>query len=121
MIKCIGLIKRRPGLTHAQFADYYENHHAPLARPYLAAARRYARRYLETGKLDHQGDAALPGAEEYDCLTELWFDDRPTMEATLAHLATPEVAAVIVPDEERFIDRTALRFFIIENESINGE
>ena len=32
MHKVAALIKRKPGLTRAEFMDYYERSHAPLAR-----------------------------------------------------------------------------------------
>lgn len=116
MIKCIALIRRRAGLSHAAFRDYYENHHAPLAAPYLAAALRYERRYLEPDMLAHGTGATAAASGKFDCITELWFADRDTMNRTLAALATPAVAAVIVPDEERFVDRASIRFFVVEEE-----
>lgn len=117
MIKCIALIKRRAGLTHQEFMDYYENRHAPLARRYLSAAVHYERRYLEPDTLGYQAESGVAtGMEYFDCMTELWFDDRDTMNRTLAGLADPAVSEMIIADEERFIDRAAIRFFVVEGE-----
>ena len=120
MIKCIALIKRRAGISHQEFADYYEHHHAPMARKYLSAALHYQRRYLEPDSLEYQAEAgAATGTENFDCLTELWFEDRATMEATLAGLAEPGVLGVIGARGGRLIDRGTIRFFVIENESLS--
>ena len=35
MIKTIALLKRKPGMTHEQFVDCYENRHAPFIRAML--------------------------------------------------------------------------------------
>lgn len=115
MIKCVALIKRRAGLSHREFVDYYENHHALLALKFLEPVLHYQRRYLEPGSLDHQGETA--GGAVYDCMTELWFSDRTAMMSTLGCLADPAVAEVIVADEEKFIDRASIRFFVIEEET----
>jgi hypothetical protein len=40
-----------------------------------------------------------------------------TMTSTLGCLADPAVAGVIVADEEKFIDRASIRFFVIEEEA----
>ena len=102
-------------MSFEAFVDYYENRHVPLALLYLQDALHYQRRYIQPGMLDHQ-QSVSGGAEPYDCMTEMTFADRAVMEATLGRLAEPEVAAIIVSDEERFLDRSQLLFFIVEDE-----
>lgn len=117
MIKCIALIKRRPGISHQDFVEYYERHHAPLAYTYLSSALYYARRYFEPSGLAHLSSQEGSGAaDDFDCQTEIWFEDRAAMVSALSCLADREVADIIGADEERFIDRTSIRFFIVEQE-----
>ena len=47
MVKLVGLLKRRPGMSTDEFRAYYETHHKKLGDRYLAGfADRYLRRYL---------------------------------------------------------------------------
>jgi EthD domain len=115
MIKFVCMLKRKKGLTFEQFKHYYENNHAPLASSYLTKALHYQRRYLQPampGYLDVEDE--LPGM--YDCFTEVWFENRADMDANLAVLSEKEAAAVVIADEEKFLDRSQLRFFIIDDE-----
>ncbi len=48
MIKSIGLLKRRPGISVAEFRAYYETKHRVIGEKYLTGfASRYVRRFLE--------------------------------------------------------------------------
>lgn len=51
---------------------------------------------------------------EYDAVMEIWFADRERWQSTMAALAVPEVAQLIVEDEERLFDRRKTRFFTTE-------
>lgn len=108
MIKQIGLLKRKPGMTPEAFRSYYESSHRVIGEKYLAGyATRYMRRFLEplsTGT-DEQ---------EFDVILEVWYPDQETYERCRAHLSTPEAAAEIAADEEQLFDRPKNRFFIVE-------
>jgi hypothetical protein len=62
MFKVMILIKRRPDISMDEFIDYYENHHAPLARRIVRNMKGYTRRYLTP-----LGEGELP----YDVATEI--------------------------------------------------
>jgi hypothetical protein len=47
-------------------------------------------------------------------MTELVFEDRNAFKAWMAQLAKPEVGARIVADEEKFLDRSRTRAYVIE-------
>jgi EthD domain len=117
MIKCVALIRRRLDISHESFRDYYENHHAPLAQQYMPGATRYQRRYLQQARLQHQEAEILTGNAAYDVITEIWFPHEIAMNRCLARLAEPTVARIIIDDEERFIDRDSIRFYVIASES----
>lgn len=99
MINFVCLQKRRKGVSFEQFEHYYENHHAKLANSYLTKVLHYQRRYLTLampGYLESGDD--VPG--RYGCFTEIWFENRADMEANPAMLTHPDMAKIIIVDEE---------------------
>lgn len=107
-IKRILLIKRKPGTTHEQFRDYYETSHSQLALRLLGDLMLdYRRNYVQPADPSTTG-TPRPGLD-HDVVTELWFKDRATMEAFYARVRRPDISAQIAADEEKFMDRPAMR------------
>jgi hypothetical protein len=114
MIKIVALLRRKPGTTHEAFRDYYESHHVPLATPVMADfIVDYRRNYVQTST-GYFGEGADDQAAGYDCITEVMLPDRSAVDALFARMADPAVSAPIVADEERFLDRPAIRMMICE-------
>jgi hypothetical protein len=69
MIKVFGYLKRKPGLSPQEFADYYEHNHVPLVLSKAFMPMVYKRNYIQ------RGDAFnIEGNEiSFDCMTELVF------------------------------------------------
>lgn len=113
--KILIFLKRRPGMTIAEFRRYYEEVHAKLCAKYATGARRYLRRYVEpmpqplTGATDEM---------DFDVITELWFDDRAIFDAVIKYAAQGKLPPDVLADEERLFDRTRSRFAtVIETET----
>ena len=108
MIKLVTLLKRRAGLSRADFIAYYESRHRKIGEQVLGGfASHYMRRFLHpTDGIDRESD--------FDVLMEIWFPDQARMDACFAHLAEPAVAAMIAADEEMLFDRTRNRSFVVE-------
>ena len=72
MIKVFGYLKRKPGLSPHEFADYYEHNHVPLVLSKAFMPMVYKRNYIQ------RGDAFNIEGDEigFDCMTELVFADR---------------------------------------------
>ena len=105
MIKVFGYLKRKPGLSPQQFADYYERNHVPLVLSMAHMPMVYKRNYIQRGD-----DFNLEGDEiGFDCMTELVFSDRDDLSAWMASLGGDEIAR----DEENFIDRGATRAYVV--------
>ena len=83
MIKVFGYLKRKPGLSPQQFADYYEHNHVPLVLSKAFMPMVYKRNYIQ------RGDALNIEGNEigFDCMTELVFADRDDLSAWMASLA----------------------------------
>jgi len=96
MIKAIGLLKRRPGMTVAEFRAYYETHHRVIGEKYLAGfASRYMRRFLTPSPDRRTGKT--PEAD-HDVVLEIWYPDRAAFEAAGRALSAPEAVAAITAD-----------------------
>ena len=114
MIKTIGMLKRRPGMTVPEFRAYYETHHRVIGEKYLSGfASRYMRRFITPSPNRETGEVPEP---DFDVVLEIWYPDRATFEACGRVLAAPDAVAEIVADEERLFDRPRMRFFVIEEE-----
>lgn len=102
MYRMISLLKRKAGLTHQQFRDYYETKHRFLGEDVINGhALSYERFYL----YPMAEDGAAP---VYDAVTQMCFPDRGTQERCISAVwNNPERAKVIVEDEAMFLDRDA--------------
>jgi uncharacterized protein (TIGR02118 family) len=109
MVKAIALLKRKSGLSREEFVRHYEDVHAPLILKHLSTVRRYARNYVTTLVV------TPPGAEEpdFDSITELWFDDIEGYKA-MTRVRGSAAGKVIEDDEETFLDRSKLFFFLVD-------
>lgn len=100
MLKTILLLNRRRGTTPAEFRQYYEEIHAPLAVSILKPAK-YVRNYCLTNLISEPYIEA-----SYDCITELSFDEPPQV--------THENFKTLRGDEENFIDLESMRLIQVE-------
>jgi hypothetical protein len=113
--KILIFLKRRPGLSLAEFRDYYETQHMPLCMKYMSGVQRYFRRYVELLPDPTTGE---PRELDFDVITELWFDDRKTSEMVLKYGTRSQLPDEVIADEERVFDRSKTRYAAVtENET----
>ena len=111
MYKVIALLKRRTGLTHQAFVEYYESRHAPLILQLLPGIVGYRRNFLDpAGMIVHSG-GALP---DFDVITELWFADKAAFDAAMRAFEDPRVSERVAADEAHFLDSSQTRFIAVE-------
>ena len=107
-VTLITLLKRRAGMSKADFIAYYEAHHRHIGENVLAGyATRYVRRFLMP--LNGRDDEHDP-----DVILEIDFPDQETCDACFAAMAEPAIMAMIVADEEKLFDRSRNRSFTVE-------
>jgi uncharacterized protein (TIGR02118 family) len=106
MIKCMFLLRRKPGLGREEFADYWARVHSHLALKHAEAMGIV--RYVQCHAVDHAmvgGFAASHGAQvgDFDGMAEVWWDSFEAMAAAAGSMPH-EVAAAILADESCFVD-----------------
>ena len=114
MFKTIALLKRKPGMSRADFIDYYENHHSRLIRELQPQILDYRRNFIN---LD-DGFISTTGHEpDFDVITEMWYENRASYEEAMAVWNDPELTERRVNDERQFLDMNKITFFIVEERS----
>jgi uncharacterized protein (TIGR02118 family) len=108
MFKMMIFVKRKLGMSHEEFVDYYENHHAMLAARLAPHIRKYVRNYIYPIKNENYSDEEQPSV---DCVTEVWYDNENAFEDTIAELIASNNTETIMQDEARVFDRAAIRWF----------
>ena len=117
----MGLFKRKPGLSMAQFKDYYENHHIKLFDEHVAhpGVLRYARRYLEPFE-GLASPLAISKSGGYDVIMEVWYSDKEFFDSFKGQ-SNPDFSEIVKKDEENLFDRDSMVMFLSEDhESKDG-
>ncbi|MEZ5743003.1 MAG: EthD domain-containing protein [Sphingomonadaceae bacterium] len=107
-VTVITLLKRREGMSKADFIAYYEENHRKIGEQVLAGyATRYVRRFLHPMDGEDQH-------EDADVVMEIDFPDAATRDACFAALSDPATQAMIAEDEAKLFDRSRIRTFTVE-------
>ena len=107
MFKVILLAKKRPDISTEAFRDYYSGHHVHLMNRLLAhGAAVHRRNFVVHPDTEHPGD--------YDVISEVFYEDRETAEATMREMADPNVHRQRIEDEARFLIPESVRVFMVE-------
>lgn len=106
MLKSTFCLRRRPGMSRAEFTTYWHEVHAPLVREVADVLGLMAYRQVHTGyDQANQGLRAARGAPEpFDGVAEAWFKD---LDSANAAFTSPEGRLAwqrLAEDERRFID-----------------
>ena len=109
-IKILWMLKRKPGITPAQFREHYERSHAAIARKHvghllLSYTRNYQTEAWGGTATDPAGFRLRPF--DYDCITELVVADEAAFEEMGRIFGAPAASAELIADEHQFLDRDA--------------
>jgi uncharacterized protein (TIGR02118 family) len=100
MIKFVVVCYRRAGWSRDQFRRYFREIHGPLAIA-IPGVRGYVQNFVEP---DERRDPP------WDAVIELWFDDRPSMEAAWQSEAGQRATA----DNSNLMDLSRTRWAVVE-------
>jgi hypothetical protein len=110
VIRLVFLLRRKPGLSLAEFSDRWRLDHGPI----VAANQTHlgVLRYTQTHRLDDPINAGLAAArgemeEPYDGVAELWWESEESFRAASATAPGRHAGAALLADEAEFIDLPA--------------
>jgi hypothetical protein len=114
-MKMIVLFRRKQDLTPAQFREYYETRHAPMAMKLFPYLRDYRRNYIRHD-LVHKRAApeGTAGQLDFDVITEIVFSSESDYQRMVRDMTDPAVREQVVEDEKKFLDRTATVVFLVD-------
>lgn len=113
MYKVVWFLKRKPGITAAQFREHYESSHSLLAKRHLGHLMSgYRRNYMTEcwgGNVTGPDGAAGFGPREweFDCIAEWEMNDEAAFDEIMRIVSSPEIGPLFHEDEEHFLDRAA--------------
>jgi hypothetical protein len=109
------MVRRKIGLSRNEFREYYESNHVPLALRLLPFFSEYKRNYPDQNEkyapVHVVNAAAEPG---FDVITEICFESRADYDRMLVALADPEIGRLMAEDEDKFIDRSCISMYLVE-------
>lgn len=121
MIKMIEFLKKKPGLSDEEFRQFYENGHAKLIERIEGLKLDgllldYRRNYVMHGYLGQRPSKSKTpdGRADYDCVTEMTFPDEAALKNLQQMLTDPGIRAMLIEDEEKFLDRSATRIVVCD-------
>ena len=110
MIRLVFLLRRRPGLSLAEFSDRWRLDHGPIVAGNQTALG--VLRYTQTHRVDDPMNAAMARArggmeEPYDGVAELWWSSEEALVEASSTDAGRRAGAALLADEAEFIDLAA--------------
>jgi len=102
------MLKRKPGLTPAEFRRQYEEVHAPLALSLFPTIRKYVRNYITTNVMS--ADAEEP---DFDCISEHWFDNVEDVQAMMGAM-TADAGQALGHSGKVFLDMPKMVYLLVE-------
>ncbi len=107
MIRLTFVLRRKPGMSRAEFQQYWREVHGPLVASHATALAMH--RYVQVHTLDDPINDQLAGARGgmepvYDGVAEVWWTNREALAGTFGTEAGRAAAQELVEDEARFID-----------------
>ena len=101
MLKMVAAVRRRPGMAHAEYADYVREVHGGLSIAKKLTLRKYVQNHVFDSVYGATGDFEYQVMLPRDSVTELYFDD---LDSITEALADPYNHEVIMPDALNFAD-----------------
>ncbi len=102
MIKCIFVIKRKPGMSVEAFQDYWRTTHAGVVKQ-VPEIRHYTQCHTLIA-------GYRKGEPVHDGVAEIWYDDTDSMRR-IADLPQSRAA---LEDDEHFVDTSKMAFILTE-------
>jgi len=92
MIKQVGMMKRHPSLSMAEFIEIYESRHAKFGEKLFTKAARMVRRYVQPSKNPLTGETK---ELDFDVILEIWWHSQEDFDAAMQALPKSNLLAAI--------------------------
>jgi EthD domain len=107
MIRLLFVLRRKPGMSLAEFQQYWRGVHGPLVAKHSTTLDIL--RYVQLHTLEDPVNDQLAGARGkmeplYDGVAELWWNNREEVAASFGSAAGEAAGKELLEDEARFID-----------------
>ncbi len=111
MVKFVGCLRRKPGMSVAEFQSYWKDVHGPLVKS-VPEFFRHVRKYIQ-GHTVKELAPGFPASESppFDGVAEIWFD---SIDDVGKAFAEPRYLEIIRPDEQKFLDLSNCSILIVE-------
>lgn len=106
MIKISFCLRRRTGLSHEEFLDYWKCVHGALVLQYKAVLRisRYTQFHGDFGPITSKLVAFRGSPAPYDGIAEICYENRSALETLGRDPAARAASRLLLEDEKRFVD-----------------
>jgi uncharacterized protein (TIGR02118 family) len=116
MVKLVGCLRRKPGMSAVEFQRYWKDVHGPLVKS-VPEFFRYVRKYVQ----GHTASEPVPGfpapaSPPFDGIAELWFDSVADVGRAFTE---PRYVEIIRPDEQKFLDLPNCSICVVEEVAIH--
>jgi hypothetical protein len=101
MIKMMGAVCRKPGMTHAEYVAYVQHVHGAISNENPVTLRRYVQNHVFDAAFGSSSQAVHSMTLARDSVTELYWDNAKDMAETFAH---EHVRTKVGPDGANFSD-----------------
>jgi len=107
MIRLEFVLRRKPGMSLAEFQQYWREVHGPLVAKHATTLNIH--RYVQLHTLDDPVNNQLAGArgameKPYDGVAELWWTNREALVSSFGNAEGQAAGKELLEDEKRFID-----------------
>ncbi len=110
MVKLVACLKRKPGMSSAEFHRYWKDVHGPLVKG-VPEFMRHVRKYIQSHSVSDKVPTFPTAPSHYDGVAELWFD---SLEDIGKAFNEPRYMEVIRVDEPKFLDLPNCCIFVAE-------
>ncbi|WP_460072967.1 EthD domain-containing protein [Streptomyces sp. YKOK-I1] len=111
MIKFTTVVRRRPDMTHSEYAEYFRDVHGGLASANKVVVRKYVQNHVFDSAYGAAGDGGYQVTVPRDSVAELYFDD---FEAIMRNMADPYSRDVVAADGVNFNDLSSAIGMLVE-------
>jgi len=116
MIKQMAIAKRRPDMTHREYLEYIEHVHGVLSRKYNPGTLvKYVQNHIYDSAFGYRPDKAYQINAGYDSITELYFEDFPSMGMCFGD---PNIIKYIASDGENFAEESLTIPLVVQEHEV---